>query len=342
MGDRYYLTMDFVEGDDLHNVLKQEGEPGLPEEKVLQWSVEICDVLAYLHNQDPPIIYRDLKPSNIMLRASDKKIVLIDFGIARAILDETAPKTSIGTMGYISPEQFRGMPEAASDLYSLGATMFHLMTGVMPVPFTYEPIKKYNPSISDRVANIVKKAFESKVENRFQSAEEMKAAILGDKEISFDYSKPLSEIDLAIIQLKASSPLARLEALKNLNNIKDERLVVPLIGMLDDALSSIRKEAVILLGNQGNLSAFEALVKSLGDKDLDVRIETIGSMGKLKCREAFPYLLEALKDGDHRLRKPAAIALGELGDPRAIDALIEAKKKESFLSFGMRDRKSVV
>jgi len=72
-----------------------------------------------------------------MLRASDKKIVLIDFGIARAIQDETAPKTSIGTMGYISPEQFRGMPEAASDLYSLGATMFHLMTGVMPVPFTY-------------------------------------------------------------------------------------------------------------------------------------------------------------------------------------------------------------
>ena len=336
ISDRYYLTMDFVEGQDLYAVLKEEGDPGLPEKEVVMWSLEICDVLSYLHNQVPPIIYRDLKPSNIMLRDIDKKIVLIDFGIARAIQDDTAPKTSIGTMGYISPEQFRGMPEAASDLYSLGATMFHLMTGVMPVPFTYEPIEKYNPSISDKLAKVIKKAFASKIENRFQTAEEFKEALIGNKGVSLDYSKPLNEIDLAIIQLKASSPLTRLEALKNLSNVKDERLVLPLIGMLDDPLSSIRKEAVTLLGKQEQISAFDALVKSLDDKDLDVRIATITAMGNLQCREAFPYLLEALKDSDHRLRKQASIALGELGDVRAIEPLIEAKKKEGFLSFGMR------
>jgi len=77
--ERYYLVMDFIDGADLHAIIKKQGKPGLPQKTVLKWALQVCEVLKYLHNYDPPIIYRDLKPSNIMLRKSDNRIVLIDF-----------------------------------------------------------------------------------------------------------------------------------------------------------------------------------------------------------------------------------------------------------------------
>jgi len=103
----YYLIMDFVDGVDLQELLERYGNPGLPEMNVIKWSSELLDVLSYLHHQNPPIIYRDMKPSNVMIRKKDQQVMLVDFGIARSILpDKVETLTTIGTPHYSSPEHF--------------------------------------------------------------------------------------------------------------------------------------------------------------------------------------------------------------------------------------------
>ena len=172
--NKCYLAMTLIEGEDLETILRRDGTPGLEESKVVSWTKDILNVLEYLHSQDPPVIYRDLKPSNIMLR-KDGRIVLVDFGLARtAPKDSDTEKTIIGTSGYAPPEQCMGKVEPRSDLYSLGATMHHLLTGITPAPFSFKPLKKINPLISSGVENVVMKSLERSPHNRFQSAGEMK------------------------------------------------------------------------------------------------------------------------------------------------------------------------
>ncbi len=177
--DRYYLVMDFIEGYDLDALLRKEGRPGLSQDKVLSWAIEICEVLEYLHNHSPPIIYRDLKPSNIMVRSLNNQIVLIDFGIACVIQNEigSAPRTTIGTMGYIAPEQYLGKPVLASDIYSLGATLYHLLTGSMPVPFDYKPMQSIVSNIPNLLEELVQKCLKLNVSERVQKVQEVRAGL---------------------------------------------------------------------------------------------------------------------------------------------------------------------
>ena len=135
-GVRYYMVMDFVDGRDLDSILMREGSPGLPEKKVVPWAKQILSVLSYLHSREPSIIYRDLKPSNIMLR-NDGQIILIDFGVARTIHKKSKTQTIIGTSGYTPLEQLQGKAEFRSDIYALGVTIHHLLTGIMPEAFTF-------------------------------------------------------------------------------------------------------------------------------------------------------------------------------------------------------------
>ena len=179
-GNRSYLIMEFIEGRDLEAVLNQNID-FLSEKKVIEWAVQICDVLDYLHSYDPPIIYRDIKPSNIML---DKhgRVMLVDFGIAKVF--QTGQKgTMIGTEGYSPPEQYRGAAEPRGDLYALGATMHHLLTKRDPrlePPFSFHerPIRSFNPQVSAGLEAVVMRALEYDVEKRFASAKEMKQALL--------------------------------------------------------------------------------------------------------------------------------------------------------------------
>jgi len=151
----------------------------VPEATVIEWAKEILDALSYLHSQNPPVIYRDIKPANIMLRTSDQKIVLIDFGIARTVTPGgQTEKTRIGTSGYAPVEQCRGKAEPRSDLYALGATMHHLLTGVEPLPFKFEPLRKVNSSISMELEQIVMRALKDNLQERFSTAKEMKEAIV--------------------------------------------------------------------------------------------------------------------------------------------------------------------
>ncbi|MEQ8169055.1 MAG: tetratricopeptide repeat protein [Candidatus Eremiobacterota bacterium] len=178
-GGRYYLVMDFVDGKDLDTIMRSYGTGGVPETIVVEWSLEILEALEYLHTQNPPIVYRDLKPGNVMLRNSDKKIILIDFGIARTITPGSDTiKTSIGTPAFSPEEIFQGRPEPRSDLYSLGATMHCLLTGLVPVtPFAFKPVRQVTPAVSVELEAIVMCALAMSASDRYASARHLKDAL---------------------------------------------------------------------------------------------------------------------------------------------------------------------
>ena len=180
-GDHAYLVMEYIRGKDLEAILS-ETEGFLPEAQVVGWAIQICDVLAYLHNHKPnPIIFRDLKPSNIMLDEQGR-IKLVDFGIAK-VFQSGQKGTMIGTEGYSPPEQYRGIAEPRGDLYALAATMHHLLSKQDPrlePPFSFQerPIHKTNPLVSNELQEIINRALEYDVNRRFGSAEEMKRALM--------------------------------------------------------------------------------------------------------------------------------------------------------------------
>jgi len=173
MQDSFIIIMDYIEGISLKDRLKEYGAQ--PQDRVVQWSMELCDVLGYLHSRTPAIIYRDMKPSNVMLRP-DWHITLIDFGTAKEFKEFNVKDTiSLGTIGYAAPEQFGGKSDARTDIYCLGATMYHLVTGNDPSAPSCEirPIREINPALSSGLEKIIQKCTQRNPENRYQSCAEL-------------------------------------------------------------------------------------------------------------------------------------------------------------------------
>lgn len=129
---RFYLVMKYISGGDLASRLRNSPGGRIDEKTVTDWGMQVADVLEYLHTRPKQIIYRDLKPANLMIDGNTGRVMLIDFGIARWVKQEEKGVTAVGTMGYAPPELFAGRVEARSDVYSLGATLFHLLTGADP------------------------------------------------------------------------------------------------------------------------------------------------------------------------------------------------------------------
>jgi eukaryotic-like serine/threonine-protein kinase len=182
---RFYLVMKYISGGDCLARLRNAPGGRIDELTVADWGVQTADVLEYLHGQPKPIIYRDLKPANLMIDGNNGRVMLIDFGIARWVAPQEKGVTAVGTMGYAPPELFSGKAEPRTDIYSLGATMFHLMTGADPqdnplliFDFTKNPTpRQINPGVSNEMEWILMRSVEYEPERRFRSAGELRDAL---------------------------------------------------------------------------------------------------------------------------------------------------------------------
>ncbi|WP_418747216.1 serine/threonine-protein kinase [Frisingicoccus sp.] len=189
--DTFLIVMDYIEGNPLSSALKNEGAQ--PQEKVVEWAKQICDVLGYLHSRKPPIIYRDMKPSNVMLKP-DGNIMIIDFGTAREYKSSSLEDTTcLGTQGYAAPEQFggHGQTDARTDIYCLGATLYHLLTGHNPClpPYEMYPIRYWNPRLSSGLEEIILKCTQKNPDDRYQSCAELMYALEHYDELDHEYKK---------------------------------------------------------------------------------------------------------------------------------------------------------
>jgi tRNA A-37 threonylcarbamoyl transferase component Bud32 len=178
-----FLAMEFIEGHNLEDELIETGRP-LDWPRVTQWGVMLAEVLAYLHGQTPPVIYRDLKPANVMLLPNGA-IKLIDFGIARELHSNRKQDTArLGTDGYAPLEQYSARSEPRSDLYALGASLYHLLTGRVPeaaplraAGHSMTPIRAFNPSVPEELERVIQQAMNKLPDERFPNAQTMRQAL---------------------------------------------------------------------------------------------------------------------------------------------------------------------
>jgi serine/threonine protein kinase len=185
--DRHFLVMEFIDGQTLEALLERNNGP-FSERRVLGWARQLCDVLAYLHSQPRPIIFRDLKPGNIMV-TRDGRIKLIDFGIARFFRHASSADTQVlGTPGYAPPEQYgKAQTDNRSDIYSLAMTLFHLMTNTLSEKgFGLKNVNRDFPQISLPVARALEKATALAPEERFQTVDAFRRALLGEGTFLFE------------------------------------------------------------------------------------------------------------------------------------------------------------
>src|SRR5258705_11302010 len=177
--------MKYISGGDLASRMRAAPGGKLDEKTVTDWGRQVADVLEYLHSRPKAIIYRDLKPANLMIDGNTGRVMLIDFGIARWVTQHEKGVTAVGTMGYAPPELFSGRVQPASDVYSLGPTMFHLLTGSDPqdnplliFDFQKNPRpRQIAPSISSEMEQILMRSVEYKPEDRFHSAGAIRDAL---------------------------------------------------------------------------------------------------------------------------------------------------------------------
>ncbi|MEA5549880.1 FHA domain-containing serine/threonine-protein kinase [Anabaena cylindrica UHCC 0172] len=175
-----YLAMELIHGQDLEKRIYNTG-PVTPNQAIA-WMVQTCDILEYLHGQEPPLIHRDIKPANLMVRSANNRVVVLDFGAVKET--GTAPGTRIGAEGYCAPEQERGQPLTQSDLYAIGPTMIFLLTGENPLKFYRQRGRAFGfdvrsvPTITPQLREVIERVTESLPRDRYQSAKELAKALI--------------------------------------------------------------------------------------------------------------------------------------------------------------------
>src|SRR5258707_9482968 len=181
-GSRYFMVQEYVEGENLEARMERMRRP-MEEQDALRYAAEVLDILDYLEQQKPPLVHRDIKPANIIIGAKDQRAHLVDFGIARAYAPSEARRkqtTALGTPGYAPPEQYQGNAEPRSDLYALAATLYYLLTDRDPTeypPFQFPPARTVNPLLSADIEAILIRALMLDINQRYQTALEMKRDI---------------------------------------------------------------------------------------------------------------------------------------------------------------------
>lgn len=274
----YYIVMDFVEGDNLLTILTRRGPQ--KQEHVIKWGIELASALDYLHRQDPPIIYRDMKPANVMLTPNGE-LKIIDFGIARTYKTGKADDTThLGTRGYAAPEQFEtedGSPagtDQRTDVYGLGMTMYVLLTGNTPEkdPYGPVPIRQVNPQLSAGLEKIILKCTMLNPKDRYQSMEEVLHALLNYHKMDSAYvkaqkrklKKAFLPIAAGCIMLILSAAAFAFDAV--IENHTYESLLIS-TGNSEKDIENLKKAAGIKPGKE---DAYEGLVTALSkDGGLD-------------------------------------------------------------------------
>lgn len=169
-----YLVMELVQGESLDEEIRERLEHGTrpPVESILQDMLQLLDTLDYLHGQDPPVVHRDIKPANILRDRRNGMIKLVDFGLARELQNQKT-QTVVGTMGYCAPEQMMGKSEPRSDIYSVGVTMTHLLTGQAPEMVLFESRKPELPGLRPGLVEIISRATQPQPGDRYSNARSM-------------------------------------------------------------------------------------------------------------------------------------------------------------------------
>lgn len=174
-----YLAMELIHGQNLEQIIYKHGP--VTSAKAIAWMLQTCEILDYIHSQEPPLIHRDIKPANLMLRSLDRRIVVLDFGAVKTT--GTAFVTRIGAEGYCAPEQERGHPLIQSDLYAIGPTLIFLLTGEAPYKFYRPSSKGYQfqldsiPTVTPELQAVITQVTETKPSDRYATAKELAAAL---------------------------------------------------------------------------------------------------------------------------------------------------------------------
>ena len=266
--------MDYIQGNSLNKALDEFGAQ--PQENVIEWAKQLCNVLGYLHSRQPAIIYRDMKPANIMLKP-DGNIMLIDFGTAREFKEKNLADTvSLGTIGYAAPEQFGGMgqTDARTDIYCLGTTLYHLVTGCIPSPYEMKPIREINPALSSGLEKIILKCTQQEAADRYQSTAELMYALESYKKIDDEYKKKQKKKLGGFIITIALSFLFALSGV-TLNITAVQKAEDTYQTTLQDAQDTsdysqkikLYNECIAIPNQQGNKEAYLGLIWAFRDND---------------------------------------------------------------------------
>ena len=273
----FLIVMDYIEGNSLSKALETSGAQS--QEDVIEWSKQLCDVLGYLHSRRPPIIYRDMKPANVMLKP-DGNVCLIDFGTAREFKSSSVEDTTcLGTQGYAAPEQYggHGQTDARTDIYCLGATMYHLVTGHNPSTPPYEmyPIRQWNPMLSSGLEEIIIKCTQRNPNDRYQSCAELLYALDHYQDLDIENKKAqrlkwnifLSSAIITIVMLLATIgfKFASVTASSNEYDAFIDEAYNSMLQQEDDRAKDAYKKAIT--ANESKVDAYEGLLELYTTRD---------------------------------------------------------------------------
>lgn len=288
--ESFIIIMDYIQGNSLNKALEEYGAQ--PQEYVIGWAKQLCDVLGYLHTRQPAIIYRDMKPANIMLKP-DGNVMLIDFGTAREFKEKNlADTTCLGTVGYAAPEQFGGMgqTDARTDIYCLGATLYHLVTGCNPSepPYEMKPIRQINPALSSGLERIILKCTQRNPDDRFQSAAELMYALEHYEEIDDKYKKKQMKKLRAFIAAMVLSIGFAVGGLL-LNTVADRKATDTYVTTFQNAedmsdytqKAALYEECIAVPEQGGNIAAYLGLIRAYRDNDHVFTDEEAGKLERL-------------------------------------------------------------
>lgn len=274
--DSILIVMDYVEGVSMNKILDERGP--LPQEDVIKWGKQLCDVFAYLHSRKPPIIYRDMKPGNIMLKPNGD-ITLIDFGTAREYKEYNHEDTTLlGTIGYAAPEQFggAGQTDARTDIYGLGATLYHLVTGMNPSepPYEIRPIREINPQLSGGLEKIILKCVQKNPDDRYQSADELAVALSNYEKFDESYRAGLKRklaafllVLFLAVGFSIAGVISQSMAMSDAAENYKEKVEAAALSVNYETKISMLEDAVRLPGQGAEPEAYLELIRSYKEND---------------------------------------------------------------------------